>query len=276
MKKTIRLTAALLALSLSLAGCGGAAPAKKTENKGKTSISVAAKETTAPEKTGTKGKAVAQAKPAGKAETPGKAQSSGKTPSKSKAAEEKKKDAAGRIENGVYINEYLGIRFDAGDWTLQGASELQDNQAVEELLEGTKAGELMDSVEQFTDMQAVSADQTMNVNVVYTKMTALDAARYAKMDEDAIIQDSLDNKEMLMEVYESAGVTVESLEKCSVFFGGRDRVGMKLVGSMLDIPIYMVQVFDCKQGNFNVAITITSMMEDQTAEGAAKFEALEN
>ena len=51
---------------------------------------------------------------------------------------------------------------------------------------------------------------------------------------------------------------------------------MKLVGSMLDIPVYIVQVFDCKQGKFNVAITITSMMEDQTAEGAAKFEALED
>ena len=212
MKKTIRLIAALLVLSLALVGCGGAAEKKVT---------------------------------------------------------------AGTVENGTYTNEYIGIRFEAPDWTILGAQDLQDNmEDVNKLLEGTEAGDMMENLTQFMDMQAMDSTQMLSANVVYTKMSSIEAAHYAKMDDDAVIEETLKQKDMMMESYAQAGVQVESLEKCDVFFGGRDRVGMKLEGNIQGVAIHMVQVMDVAQGRYNVVTTVSSVGEDRTAELAEMFEGL--
>lgn len=182
---------------------------------------------------------------------------------------------AGVVADGVYTNEYVGVRFTAPEWTMLGAQDLQnDLEDVNELLKGTEVGDAMAKVEQFMDLQAADPTQMMNVNVVYTKMKPLEAARYADMDEGAIIDETLEMTDAMMESYAAAGIEVESIEKATLFYAGQDHASIKMVGSIQGIPCYMAQVIDCKAGAYNVVTTIMTIQEDRTAEVAEMFENL--
>ena len=64
---------------------------------------------------------------------------------------------------------------------------------------------------------------------------------------------------------------VTSLEKVTVTFLGEERIALRTEGTMQDIPFYMVQVFDYNQGSYSITLTMTSYMEDKTADMLALF-----
>lgn len=183
---------------------------------------------------------------------------------------------SGKVENGVYTNEYTGVRFAPGDdWVMLGVEDLQDElEDVDKLLEGTAAGEAIEGLDQFMDMQAADSTGLSSVNVVYTKMNIVELGRYMTMDEDAIIEEALGQLDTMKDSYAAAGMEVESMEKHTVTFAGQDRVGIKIVGSVQGTPCYMLQVIDCQKGVYNVTVTMTTVLEDGTEELAQMFTGL--
>lgn len=186
-----------------------------------------------------------------------------------------KKVTLGKLENGVYTNDYLGVTFAPEDWQMQGADELQDSlKDVGEILEDTEVGEKLEGLEQFMDLQAVAPSGLVNVNIVYTKMGTAERLANLALDEDAAMDSVLQQKDTIISSYEAAGITVDSMEKADCTYGGQQRTGIKTVGSVQGIPCYMLQVYERTLGAYSVVITVTSFQEDHTGNIAEMFQSV--
>ena len=179
----------------------------------------------------------------------------------------------GRMEGGVYTNEYAGFACRLSeDWIFYAAEELQDlPDNVAEVLEGSEIGDAMEGVEQITDMMAENMETFSSMNLLYQKMDAQTRLVYGMMSEESIADAMLAQSDTMIAAYAQAGMDVTSLEKVTVTFLGEERIALRTEGTMQDIPFYMVQVFDYNQGSYSITLTMTSYMEDKTADMLALF-----
>jgi len=186
------------------------------------------------------------------------------TPAATEAPE--KEMSLGRIEGGIYTNDYVGFTLTLDDsWVFYSADELQDlPDNVNEMFKDSKLGEAMDGVEQFTDMMAESVEQMASINVLCQKMDMQTRLLYATMDDNAIVDLMLDQQELLIEAYTSAGIMVEKMEKANVTFLGKDRVALKTYSTIQNIPYITLQVFEYHLGKYSVTITFGSYIDDTT------------
>lgn len=172
----------------------------------------------------------------------------------------------GRLEGGTYINDYAGFACELdGNWTYLGAEELQDMpENVREMIEGSELGDQLDTMNQFTDMLAENVDQMATINVLYQKHTMQERLAYAVMDETQIMDSLLEMQDKLIEAYNQAGYAVDSMEKVTVSFLGEERVALHTAMHMQDVPYYTLQLFDYHLGQYSVALTLASFVEDNT------------
>lgn len=172
----------------------------------------------------------------------------------------------GRIEGGTYINNYIGFAIDLdSDWTYYSAEELQEIPGnVAEIFEGTEMGDTIDPLTQFTDMMAENVTQMTTINVLYQKLDMQNRVAFAVMDEEGILDLTLEQKDAMIEAYAQAGIIVSSMEKVPVTFLGEQRMGLKTVAAISDVPYYTLQVFEYRQGAYYAAITFASFVEDVT------------
>lgn len=235
MKKSIALLTALMLCAAMLTGCGG----KDADVAGKTTPIEKSETTEAP------------------------------TPEPTAEPEEEHELSLGRMEGGIYENSYAGFgcKLDA-DWTFYGADELQelpDN--VHEAMEGSTLGDAMENYPQITDMMAENAEKFATMNVLYTKISVKERIAYALLSEDDIIDMMLgQQKDMLMEAYEQAGITVKAMEKAEVTFLGETHKALYTEGEVSGIGIYMLQIIDYTRGQYGVTLTVQSYVEDCTEE----------
>ncbi len=175
----------------------------------------------------------------------------------------------GRMEGGVYENSYAGFgcKLDA-NWTFYGAEELQElPDAVKEGMEGTELGEVMENYPQITDMMAENAETLASMNVLYTKIGVKERLAYSLLSEDDIIDMTLEGqKDMLVEAYEQAGISVKTVEKVEVTFLGETHKALYTEGEVSGIEVYMLQVIDYTRGQYGVTLTVSSYIEDRTQE----------
>lgn len=226
MKKLICL---LLVLSLLLCGCGGNAEAPDH----KEDLQAAAASTQAPE---------------------------------TEAPEETRPLSLGKTEGNTYINEYVGYGCELGTgWTLYPVEVLQEipNDVVE-ALKGSELGDALEGVTQITDMMAENVDELTTVNVVYTKLTLQQRLAYALMDDAAIMEEVLKQRDVLISSYAQAGINVESIEEMTVTFLGQERLAMHTTATMQDVPYFILQVYDYHLGEWGVVTTFASFIEDKT------------
>ena len=179
----------------------------------------------------------------------------------------------GRMDGGVYTNSYAGFGCTLDDsWTFYSAEELQAlPENVNEVLTDTEIGDAMEGVEQITDMMAENMETFSSMNLLYQKMDAQTRLVYGMMSEESIADAMLAQSDTMIAAYAQAGMDVTSLEKVTVTFLGEERIALRTEGTMQDIPFYMVQVFDYNQGSYSITLTMTSYMEDKTADMLALF-----
>lgn len=235
-----KLLALLLVLSVFLAGCGKTAPESSVAGtvEPATEATVATEEETPTEET---------------------------IPAET-AAPADKTVTMGRLEGGTYTNAYAGYGCEMGeDWTFYGAEELQElPENVKEAIADTEIGDLMEDVSQFTDMMAENVDQMLTVNVLYQKHTMQERLAFSMMSEEELIDGTLEEQDMMIAAYAQAGMNVESMERITVTFLGEERAALRTVGTVTDVPFYMVQIFDYHLGQYSVTLTANSYLEDNT------------
>ena len=179
---------------------------------------------------------------------------------------EEKSVSMGRLEGGTYINEYVGFACDLDSgWTYMGAEELQDMpENTRKLLEGSELAEEIDTLNQFTDMLAENVDLMTTINVLYQKHTMQERLAYAVLDDDQLIETTLEQKDMLIEAYNQAGFEVDDIKKVTVSFLGEERAALHTSMRLENVPYYTLQVFDYHLGRYSVTLTLASFVEDNT------------
>lgn len=173
----------------------------------------------------------------------------------------------GRMDGGSYINTYAGIGCDLDEsWTFYGADELQEiPAAARESMEGSELAELVGDYEQITDMMAENAELMVNVNVLYTKQPLAQRVVHQTLSEEGTLDLVLDEqKDLLVDAYEQAGIHVSSLEKVKATFLGEEHWALKTTAETQGVPVYFLQVANYKLGAYGVTLTVSSFVEDNT------------
>lgn len=170
----------------------------------------------------------------------------------------------GRIEGGIYTNDYAGIGCQLDEnWSVYSAEELQElPEMVNGAVEGSQMEQVMEDYPQFFDLQAENVNDLLAVNVVYTKVGMQERLTYAVLSEEETVDATLQHKDMMIESYIQAGMEVESIEKVKLTFLGEEHWGIRTVAYTNGVPIYMLQVMDFKLGTYGMNLTATSYLED--------------
>ncbi len=180
--------------------------------------------------------------------------------------------ALGRMEGGVYTNTYAGLTCTLDEsWEFYSAEELQEiPKAVDEMLE-----EDLENFEQIVDMQA----ENMNLGCVMSmNLTKLDLAGQlvaGNMDDTAIMEELLSQKDDLVAAYAQMGMEDVAMETKHVTFAGQERVGMMTTCTMQGAPVYIFQLQDYSRGAYGITLTFTSYWEDNTQTMLELFQAAE-
>lgn len=173
----------------------------------------------------------------------------------------------GRMEGGVYTNEYVGFACTLdSSWTFYSAKELQEiPDTVSDAISGSELAQLMEGVQQFTDMQAENVDDLLTVNVLYQKLSMQERLAYMTMSEEQIVDETLAQRDMLAEAYAQAGMTLLSMDKVQVEFLGQTRYAIHSSLTIGEVPYYTLQIVDFRLGEYGVTTTLASFMEDTTS-----------
>lgn len=196
-------------------------------------------------------------------------------PDPSEAPTEPENDLSlGRMEGGVYTNEYVGYACSLdSNWSFLSAEELQQLPgAVNEALSGSELSELLANTQQFTDMMAENVSDLTSMNVLYQKLSMQERLAYSLLSEEEIVDATLEQKDMLISSYAQAGIIVSSMKKETVTFMGEERIAIRTTAVMnveseagvQEIPYFILQFFDARLGEYSVTTTLASYLVDNT------------
>lgn len=174
----------------------------------------------------------------------------------------------GRMEGGVYTNEYAGFGCSLDStWEYYTAEELQalPGEAAD-LFEGSEFGDALQELQQIADMKAESVEELASINILYQKLGLQERLTYAMMTEEQIIDATLEQKDLLVETYAQGGIDVSEMTKETVTFLGEEHTALRTVAQTEGIDYYVLQVFDYHLGEYSVTLTLGSFVEDKTAE----------
>ncbi len=178
----------------------------------------------------------------------------------------------GTLENGTYTNPYLGLRVALGDnWVCTTADGFEEN------LPYLNAGVLA-NVPENTNISVFSADNSEtldNFNIIYQKPDAITKLSYALLSEGGMIDAMLTQKDALIASYEASGFTVNSIEKVTVNFLGREMAALKTDCSVSGMGYYVLQLIDKTDSDYVAYYTFAAFLEDTTADLLAMMEAAE-
>ncbi len=193
------------------------------------------------------------------------------------AVEEGKDLSLGRIQGGIYTNEYIGLACELDStWEFYTAEELQelpDN--IAELMEGTELGEGIDQIQQIMDMQAECVNDMTGINILYQKLSMQERLAYMAIDEQALIELTISQQgDMITESYAQAGIIVEEMSPKTVTFLGEERTVLLTKAKIQEMDYYVLQIFNYDLGQYSATITCSSFVEDKTEELLDLFYAL--
>ena len=146
----------------------------------------------------------------------------------------------GRMEGGVYTNEYAGFACSLDEtWEYYTAEELQDlSDLTQEQLQVSALAEQAATFDQITDMMAESYENLA----------------------------TMQQKDLLMQTYAQAGINATGMEKTQVTFLGEEHFAIHTVADIEGTPYYILQLFRYNLGGqYYVTLTLASFVEDNTA-----------
>ncbi len=180
-----------------------------------------------------------------------------------------KTTSLGRVQGGMYVNEYMGIscNLDEG-WEFYTAEELQEMpEDVAAMFEGTDVEDEMSQMTYITDMSAENAEELTNMNIIYEKMDLQQRLAFKSMTNTDIVDGMLTHqKDVLISTYAQAGINVQEMSKKTVNFCGEERDVLYMACDISGVAYYAIQVFDYSLGDYSVTLTVTSFVEDKTEE----------
>ena len=199
-------------------------------------------------------------------EGPGQEPTQDPTQDPTQGNDEEKYLSLGKIENGVYTNDYIGIGWNFDDsWSVKGAQELQElPDTIKDMMSGSQLGEALDSYENIIDMQGENVANLQVINVVYTKLKLSDRLLYATMTSEQIVDSVLAQKDLLIEAYRQVGINVQSMEKMQVTYLGEEAWAIYTVSEVSGVAYFMLQVYNYHLGAYGYTLTASSYMEDNT------------
>lgn len=180
----------------------------------------------------------------------------------------------GTVDGNVYENEYAGFGCEFPEtWTLAPAEVLQElPDAVADILADT---DLDTSIPQIMDLYAQDPNAGSSVNVLYTEMPAKERLAYLLMDDNAILDGLLSQKDVLVDSYAQAGMETQSLEKATASFLGEDRLVLQTLCQANGVDIYITQVFDYQLGGkYAVTTTFSGLSQEAVDSTMALFYSL--
>ena len=189
------------------------------------------------------------------------------TENKDVANEGGKTTSLGRIQGGVYVNEYMGISCELDSaWEFYTAEELQElPENVSELFKDTAMEDQMSNLTYITDMSAENADEMTSMNIIYQKMGIQERLAFSGMTNSDVVDSMLSTqKDFLVETYAQAGINVQEMYKKTVTFCGEERDALYMACDVAGIAYYALQLFDYSLGDYAVTMTVTSFVEDKT------------
>lgn len=197
--------------------------------------------------------------------------------SATEAPEESGSVSLGRMEGGVYVNEYAGYSCELDEnWQFYTAEELQELPSnVAELMEGSELAETADFLAQITDMMAENVNDMTSINVLYQKLGMQERLAYAALDEKTILEMTLAQKDTMIDAYAQAGIMVSDMTMTTVTFLGQERSALLTSSTIQDIPYYTLQIFDYHLGQYSVTLTLASYMENNTEQLLELFSPVE-
>jgi len=191
-------------------------------------------------------------------------------PKATEAPEETGKTTSlGRVQGGVYVNEYMGVSCALdSNWEFYTAEELQElPQNVEELFDGTAAEDMMSDLQIISDMVAENAEDLTTMNITYQKMSMQERLAFASLTNDDIVEGMVTSqKDMLIATYAQAGLNVQEMCKKTVTFCGEERDAVYTACDANGVAYYALQLLDYSLGDYAVTLTVTSFVEDKTEE----------
>ena len=174
----------------------------------------------------------------------------------------------GRMEGGVYTNEYAGFACSLDEsWQYYTAEELQDlSDLTQEQLQDSALAEQTGKFDQITDMMAENYELLASINVNYTRLSVSDRVTFSTISEETLIDTTLLQKDDMIQSYAQSGIQVSSMEKTQVSFLGEQHYAIHTVATIEDTPYYLIQLFCFNLGGqYNVTLTLASFVEDNTA-----------
>ncbi len=179
----------------------------------------------------------------------------------------------GRIQGGIYTNDYAGFACELdSSWEFYTADELQELPGeVTELFEGTELEEALAETDRIMDMKAECVDEMTSMNIAYQKMSMQERLAYSAMDTEEIIDLALTQADMMKEMYAQAGIEVQEMSKKTIQFLGEECPALWTSSITEGINYYTLQIFDYHVGEYAVTTTLASYVEDQTEELAGLF-----
>ena len=172
----------------------------------------------------------------------------------------------GRMEGGVYTNEYAGFGCELDEsWSFKTAEELQDlSQLTEDMLRDSTFADSKYST--ITDMMAENYELLASINVNYTRLSVSDRVTFSTISEETLIDTTLLQKDDMIQSYAQSGIQVSSMEKTQVSFLGEQHYAIHTVATIEDTPYYLIKLFCFNLGGqYNVTLTLASFVEDNTA-----------
>ncbi len=200
------------------------------------------------------------------------------TPQETEAQAETERPASlGRMEGGVYTNDYVGYSCTLdSNWAFYTAEELQQlPENVNELLEGSEVAEAAGELTQISDMMAENVNDLTTMNVMYTKLGMQERLAYAALSEQEILEQVLSQKDMLISSYAQAGIQVSEMELVEVTFLGQPRYAIHTTAAIEGAAYFVLQIYDYHLGQYGVVTTLASFVEDNTAGLLNLFESVE-
>lgn len=175
-------------------------------------------------------------------------------------------DLFGRVEDGNYVNEFIGFGFKLDDWHFFTDEEIDMMNTVSKALLTEDYAKIIDQVDMLYIMMASATDGRTNINISLRSLGDY-AAVYKVMGMETIAKSGADSSKTMLQTAGYEDVTVEYIEKT---VDGEEFSGLttsyKIQGIQMTSKLLM-----CIRDQYLVSITVTGLDEDEIDAGFEKL-----
>ncbi len=182
------------------------------------------------------------------------------------AQKDESKDLLGAVTNGVYENDYLGVRFTLPkDWVFYTEEQILQLNNITSQYFDEDTQKLIENATIFYNMYASHPESGSNINMNMEKLSAI---QLGYLDIEATLKAQFD---ALKDAYENMGYTDVRLNYEKVTVDGKTFDGIQMTASIYGVEFYGT-VFTFRKDGYLVNVTACSLFTNQTTEILRNFQ----